>query len=74
MSQILIEETKKVLGYTEDKKKCEECKFADELEDQSGLWIWLCNYSNVCQFCVKAYACCDKFEKRETKNMNYDTY
>lgn len=69
MSELLIEETKKALGYTESKRKCEECKYAYESENQGGLWNWWCNYSNVCQFSVKAYACCNKFEKRETKKI-----
>lgn len=64
MSKILIEETQKALGYTEDKKKCKECKYAEEWEDQGGLWHWSCSYSNVCSFSVKEYAHCDKFEKR----------
>lgn len=64
MSQILIDETKKALGYTEEKKKCEDCKYAEEWEDQGGLWNWSCSYNNVCSFCVKKYAHCDKFEKR----------
>ncbi|MBC5632097.1 hypothetical protein [Parabacteroides hominis] len=64
MSQVLIDETKKALGYTEVQVKCGDCKYASEYEDQGGLWNWSCDYNNVCSFCVKAYAHCDKFERR----------
>lgn len=62
MSEILIDETKKAIGYTEEQKKCEYCKYASEWENLAELWN--CNYSNVCSFAVKKYAHCDKFEKR----------
>lgn len=64
MSQILIDETKKALGYTEEQNKCEDCKHADKWEDQGGLWNWSCNYSNICSFTVRKHAHCGKFEKR----------
>ena len=63
MSQILIEETKKAIGYTESQERCEDCKHAAESEDQGGLWSWGCYYSNICPFGVKKNAHCDKFEK-----------
>ena len=54
MSQILIDETKKAIGYTEEQKKCEDCKYAEEWEDQGGLWNWSCSYNNVCSFCERS--------------------
>lgn len=64
---ILIEETKKILGYTEIKMRCDECKYGEEWEDQGGLYHWQCNYNNICSFSVKAYAQCDKYEKKDNK-------
>lgn len=65
MNEVLIEETKKALGYTEGVKECRECKFAQLRKAPDESWYWWCTYSNICHFKVKARAHCDNFGKQE---------
>lgn len=62
----LIVETKKAMGYGEERRTCEFCKHyreeANEFEDRS--FVSFCHYSNLVSFEVKKHASCSKFENK----------
>lgn len=57
---ILIEETKKAMGFKEVTPQCENCRFMIE----TGWNEYSCIYSNIVSFLVKDNSSCDKFDPK----------
>lgn len=68
MTNQLIIETKKAIGYTEDQNTCEGCKHSEEIEDPQldRNWYWICKVNSLCQFKVSKHGRCNLLEKRTT--------
>jgi len=66
MTNELVEETKKAIGYTEQQNTCSDCKHSKEVDgviDRS--WDWICNVNSICPFKVNPNGRCNLFIKKE---------
>jgi hypothetical protein len=63
----IVDVTKQVLEYSEERRNCEYCKFSKEENDMAGGWYTQCTYSNICHFSVAPHGTCKKFEQKTKK-------
>ena len=54
--------TKELMGYTEEKKVCQNCKFCDNSD-----YTEYCTFNPLAVFVTRSDASCNKFTKRKAK-------
>lgn len=67
MEASLVLEIKEHIGYTEEKRRCDQCQYYKETENPyvDRMWDESCTYSNLGSFRVEAAAHCSKFSRKE---------